>query len=395
MGRQLAFVTPELARWARERAGVSPENVARQLNRTPEEIESWERPGSAYPTIRQAQKLASYLRIPFGYLFLPVPPSESLPLPDFRIRRSATPQVNIDLLEVIDDAIIKQDWYRSYLIGEEAEPSRVAGRFRKSDPPQEVSRSLRSHLDMDSLPDARLSQEEYLRILAARAESAGILVMRSGIVRGNTRRALSADDFQGFAINDSFAPLVFINTKDYAASQTFTLAHELAHIAIGESGVSRLQLESKLPHDHETELQCNRIAADFLVPIDGFLGLWDSSSAVEQNVTLLRKTYHVSSLVILRRAFDLGRLSWETYSKAYSSELAGIALEKKRRENDREDRTASGNFYSTLPARNSRTLTRAVLEAVANEKLDHREAAHLLGVKIGTLSSLIANLLEE
>ena len=51
--------------------------------------------------------------------------------------------------------------------------------------------------------------------------------MRSGIAAGNTRRSLSIKEFRGFAISDPIAPVVFINGKDWASAQIFTIAHEL------------------------------------------------------------------------------------------------------------------------------------------------------------------------
>jgi transcriptional regulator with XRE-family HTH domain len=71
-----AFITPGLVRWARERVRRSPEEAASRLGVKPEQWEAWES-GDRRPTLRQAQALARSLYIPFGYLYLPTPPSNS------------------------------------------------------------------------------------------------------------------------------------------------------------------------------------------------------------------------------------------------------------------------------------------------------------------------------
>ena len=66
----------------------------------------------------------------------------------------------------------------------------------------------------------------------------GIVLMRNSVVRNDNTRRLKVDEFRGFAISDLYAPLVFINSRDAKAAQIFTLAHELAHIWLGATGIS-------------------------------------------------------------------------------------------------------------------------------------------------------------
>ena len=103
----------------------------------------------------------------------------------------------------------------------------------------DVSRSIRKVLGFDvgerrSIP----TWTQGLRRFISQADSIGIMVMVSGIVGSNTHRSLNPREFRGFALANPLAPLVFINGKDTKAAQMFTLAHELAHIWLGETALS-------------------------------------------------------------------------------------------------------------------------------------------------------------
>ena len=73
---------------------------------------------------------------------------------------------------------------------------------------------------------------------------------------------LDLNEFRGFALSNEYAPLIFINSKDTDAARSFTLLHELAHIAIGKSGLSNDLYE------HQVEQWCNKVAAEVLIPKD-------------------------------------------------------------------------------------------------------------------------------
>ena len=72
------------------------------------------------------------------------------------------------------------------------------------------------------------------------AEEAGILVMVSGVVGSNNRAARLIRTSSAVSLWPTGWPhsFVFLNGADTKAAQMFTLAHELAHIWLGQSALS-------------------------------------------------------------------------------------------------------------------------------------------------------------
>lgn len=386
--RTEAFITPRLVQWARKRNKLSPEAAARRIKVEPNKLAAWEK-GNARPTLRQAQTLAHKLNIPFGYLFLSEPPVESLPLPDLRTVADQPPhRPSPELSDLLDDVLRKQQWYREYQETQEAPTVPFVGRYSPNDSADAIATDIRTTLGIDEAMRRRAtSWENFLSHLIDCAEAAGILVLRSGVVGNNPHRKLSVQEFRGFALSDDLAPLVFLNGQDAKAAQIFTLVHEIAHLWIGQSGVSNpdyRQLSSQ--QGNAIERVCNRIAAETLVPARDFRSSWDDSRTVEANLQALSAQYRVSDFVVLRQAYDLQILSREVYWRHYER------LAESQRERDARRSREGGDFYATLLVRNSNTLTTALITAVAEGNVLHRDAARLLNVKVNTLNGIAEHL---
>jgi Zn-dependent peptidase ImmA (M78 family)/DNA-binding XRE family transcriptional regulator len=383
-----AYITPAVLRWARERDNLTTAEAARRVAIKPDRFEAWET-GAARPTFRQAQVLAQRLNIPFGYLFLSSPPQETLLLPDLRtVANEPAHQPSPDLLDTLHDALAKQEWYREYLESEAEPPLPFIGRYSLHDHPDTIATDIRATIGIDSAMRKKAAGwEEFLRLFVAAVESTRVLVLRNGIVGNNTHRPLSVQEFRGFVISDNLAPLIFINGQDAKSAQIFTLAHELAHLWIGRSGISNPDYrQSSEEQVNSIERLCNRVAAEVLLPGAEFKATWLRGGPIETNLQAITHRFRVSSLVALRQAHDLNLLNVGDFWAAYDRFM--------KHQKTEETKGEGGEFYNTFFARSSRNLTSALAEALAEGRVTYREAARLLNVRVNTLEGISAHLSE-
>lgn len=377
-----AHINPHILRWIRDRSGLSVADAAHTLRLSADQLTSWET-GESQPTFLQAQKLTQALHAPFGYLFLAEPPVENLPLPDLRtVGGAPAPRPSMDLLDTIRLSLQRQTWYVEHLHDQESEPRPFVARFTANASVRTVAADMRAVLNID-VETGQRNWEAYSRDLINAAEANGILIMRSGIVANNTHRPLDVGEFRGFAISHPLAPLVFINSADAPAARLFTLMHELAHIWVGSSGISNGISDTR--NARLEEVFCNAVAGEFLAPQDVFVSLWNASTLdLPRRVAELAQRFHVSQLVIMRRAFDLSLVDHTTYWQHYQSELTAF----------RNKPGGGGSFYRNAGSKNSKRFARAVLAEAFSGRLLLRDAGRLLGVQPGKLR-LFAGELEE
>jgi Zn-dependent peptidase ImmA (M78 family) len=360
-------VKSNLITWARERSGVPGSALRKRFPK----FQEWER-GEAQPTLRQLEAFAKTTSTPLGYFFLPNPPEERLPIPDFRTVPGAQAQrPSPNLLETIQTMQLRQGWMREFLIEEGEEPLPFVGCVGLQDDANVVAARIRETL---SLPGnwARVQSTwtEALKTLRETIETIGILVMVNGIVGNNTRRKLDANEFRGFVLVDDYAPLVFVNGADAKAAQMFTLAHELAHLWLGRGGV--FNFENLQPVSNEVELFCNGVAAELLIPAEFMRQIWTAAEQVDEPFQFLAREFKVSPLVAARRALDLRLIPRQEFFDFY----------QRYQEDERRHirKSSGGDFYATQGMRIGERFASAVVRAVKEGRLPYRDAYRLTGL---------------
>lgn len=372
-------VRPELLDWARERAGLSVDAVVQRLPK----FLLWER-REAQPTLRQLEQFARLTYTPIGYLFLQDPPEERLPIPDFRtVADTGVVRPSPDLLDTLYICQQRQEWYRDYARSEAHEPVSVVGQASIDSDIEGVAATMRAALGFDLAERRRTpTWTDALRRFIEQAEGLGVLVMVSGVVGSNNRRKLNPNEFRGFALADELAPLIFINGADTKNGQMFTVAHELAHVWLGQSALSDAS-PAAVP-THRVEYWCNQVAAEFLVPLSALRPEIRRSADPAEESNRLARVFKVSSLVILRRMHDAGALGRDEMWTAYQAELERLRAIPKG---------SGGDFYLTQAARVSKRFARALVSSTLEGQTLHRDAFRLLGFsKLETFRELGKNL---
>ncbi|MFC1460895.1 helix-turn-helix domain-containing protein [Verrucomicrobiota bacterium] len=368
-------VKPRLLRWACERAGFVPEDLAERIP----QLSAWER-GEVKPTLKQIERFAKTVHAPVGYLFLQEPPVERVPIPDLRtVGNQHIDHPSPDLLDTIYICQQRQEWYREFArsMGETACP--FVGVADLANDIETVAARIRNALGFNIAARRRMSTwAEALRQFIEQADDLGVLVMVNGVVGSNNHRKLDPDEFRGFVLSDDLAPLVFINGSDTKSAQMFTLSHELAHIWLGESGLS--DVEPVCSPSNRIEKWCNRVAAEILVPLAAVRDEYRQTNDLVGEVSRLARCFKVSTLVILRRIYDAGYLTENELWTAYREELERLQA---------MPMGSGGDFYRTKAARVSKRFATALVGSTLEGQTLHRDAFRLLGFsKLSTFREL-------
>lgn len=366
-------VSPNLVQWARERAHLDLDALATRFPKLPQ----WEQ-GEVQPTFKQLEDFARATRVPFGFLFLPVPPDIPMPIPDFRTLqnqelRAASP----DLLDTIYTMQRRQSWLRESRLECEAPPFDFIGGTRLSDAPAAIGREMRRLLGLEDGWAAKVrTWQEAVSALRAEIEAFGVMAVINGVVGNNTHRVLNVEEFRGFALSDNYAPLIFVNGADAKSAQMFTLAHEFAHLWLGAEGSGLSGFPGVFPDGGAVETFCDRAAAEFLVPEAELRASWPDTRREASPFELLARRFKVSPIVVGRRAMDLRLVDRQYFFDFYAAYI--------RQERRHKQVTGSGgDFYNNQNTRVGSLFAVQVIRAAKEGRIGFKRAYELTGLNGG------------
>lgn len=377
-----AYITPKVLKWARESAKMNLEEAASKVNKTAEQLSAWEE-GEEFPTIKQAEKLAKSYKRPFALFFLPDIPNDFQPLQDFR--KSDSKELTTSSIFIIREIQQKQNWL-SEVMEESGEPELpFIGKYSLSNSPIEVAQDI-----INTLGSSRNfnGHGSLVKHWVDRIEANGIFVSRTSFI--HSRLLLDKEELQGFAIADSFAPFVFVNSQDWDAPQLFTLIHELAHLWIAETGISNdIEINSK--NSNPIERFCNEVTANVLMPVELVKSIDYQVFKNSKSVYRTAKVLGVSSLAFIVRALRLSIISLEHYQRLKSQvqkDFEEFLIREEDKKQKAKQKEGGPNPYLLRVNKNSRLFTQYVLDAFRGGNIEPTQASALLNTSINNFAKL-------
>ena len=379
-------IQPSVIRWARESMGMSIEDVAHKLKKSSEEVVAWESEGGISPTYSQLENLAyKVFKRPLAVFFLPAPPDEIPPVREFR----TLPDTDLQTLHADTYLQVRKAHAYQLTLKEIFDGSNPSGRQIWKQAPLTMQLSVeaqaltvRKALGI-SLEDqlAWKSDELALKRWREAVEAQGIFVFKA---------PFKQKDISGFCLLDTDLPLIYLNNSTTKTRQIFSLLHELAHLLINVSGISKFETSyvNRLPMaERKIEQFCNKVAAEILIPsadfiqqIAGFPG--DAELVQDHLYANLANRYGVSREAVLRRLLDMGRVS-----QAFYEQKAKFWASQKKA-------AGGGDWYASQNTYLSERFAREVIGRHYRNQISVEQASEFLGIKAKNFSGLEQRILQ-
>lgn len=370
MAAKVAALNPEVLKWARERAGLSLNQVATALDKTVEVVASWES-GDSTPTYGQLETIAYRLfKRPLAIFFFPHPPIEEDPKTEFRLLPAfELESFEADMLLAARQARSMQESLRELTSGRNPVDLKIfrdvdARRFRSlaalcGRVREYLGVTLEKQCSWGSLRDALKNWRDVI-------EDHGIFVFK---------RSFKQREISGFSLADDEFPVIYLNNSTSDSRQIFSLFHELAHILYSLSGVTKQDLSyiEALPSvERRVEIACNRFAATFLVPDENFRTEIRRFSGSDEEVGALASRYNVSREVVLRKLLDLGRVDQVHYERK---------VRQWNKEYESREKGEGGNYYATQATYLGKAFLRLAFSSYYDGRCSLQDLAGHLGMR--------------
>ncbi|MDD5189526.1 MAG: XRE family transcriptional regulator [Dehalococcoidales bacterium] len=365
---------PHILTWAREELNLTTDMVANHLKKPVSLIEAWEK-GSEFPTFRQLSDLANYYKRPIAvFFFSSLPPKFLKPIDHRTLPGHLAGHYSRETLlayrQVADMLHQAHDLFNEL----DVDISFSLPHWKMTDDPDKKALELRSILGI-SVEEQIKSFSKYNIALDRWRD----VLFDHGIIVRVCEMPIS--DARAFCLLLGNLAGIGLSNEDKDHGRIFSLFHEVCHICLDIPGVSGITT-SRRNKNTNLEQYCDRFAAAFLLPASSSevcekLDLFQDSTIDYFDIAqAVAKKFKVSKYVVLRRAFDLCKISssnyWDTVLDWRKQDY--IFYSKKKKRNGGLDYNVNeishiGKRFVTL-----------VMRAFQSEHLSSLDANRILGI---------------
>ncbi|MEV7633624.1 ImmA/IrrE family metallo-endopeptidase [Microbacterium sp. NPDC089318] len=371
--------------WARETSRLEPATAAARLKVDEEQLLAWEH-GAPGLTVAKLQAAAELYRRPLAAFYLSERPPVEERVRDFRrpwltARRRESP--------ILAAEIRRAEAQRDNLIEIiELRDERPSDEWKEPATADSVAAHARVLLDSRSLisrPSPSGKPTDWFFYWSSALEEVGVLVV--------TANAVPASEADGFSVAVDPVPIVGVNGSSHFNRRIFTLLHEYAHLLLNSSALCDLHEEETTARDIDrVEVECNRIAAEILVPSGQFaqrpIVVGSKPNADNWQLHDLQseaRVWGVSPEVILRRLVTHKRASAEFYDAWRERHN-----DPERYSSGTDNRRNNGGDGLRTKVRNlGKGYVRTVVGALSEGYLSTYESANMLNAKVDQIPKLM------
>ena len=390
----MAGINPEILIWARETAGLDLETAARKIELNAargqsgaERLAAMEA-GAIVPSAPLLRRMADKYHRPILTFYLPKVPAPPELGQDFRTLPDQGDESNVLLATLLRDVKARQALVRETLEDDDyAVEIELVGSAKGIRDAAELSTEIARSIDFDRAAyRARAKGEDAFAYLRALVEAKGVFVLLAGDC-GHWSTAIEVGIFRGFALADRLAPFIVINDQDAKSAWSFTLLHELAHLLIGETGISGGAPAAGI------EQLCNDAAAAVLVDRDEVLGLRQLLQESDSDINVISgfaDQARISQSMVAYQLFRVGVINEGRWTELRDT-FRRLWVTQKDRERERNRSKDGGpNWYVVRRHRLGSAILAVARQGMADGSLTPTRAARMLGVKPMNVYPLLA-----
>jgi len=381
MGKKnYAYINPAMLKWARSETPFS--SISDVVIRIPklscEDITSWEN-GESLPSVNEAKSLAKLYDVPFASLYYSeLPKKKPRPYTDRRTRTGVffedmSYELWCEIRRIISNREMAIEVTPDISSIYKALPT-----IKKEESTASVASKIRKYLDVQTPFQYKSNYSDTaFNYFRDKLESRGIMVAQlSGV---------ETSEIRGLSICFDNIPIVAVNNKDWERAKVFTLFHEMAHLLRRSSSLCLINFDE---HDDDEEKICDKIAAETLLPEAPFREI--SGKIREQNdewddfcLMKIADRFAVSTIVVLRRLYDLNIIDYPYYTRRYAELAAGFERNKSKYKG-----TYFIDYHYRFLNKQGYLFPRILLSSYSNGNISYGEMCKSLNVNTSHISSI-------